>query len=178
MEDQNPIIQGLNQLMTANGYNLYKDTNRARADDLLVRQKVSGLLGDTANRLAAMASDYRRTCMPPSTREHPFPSDEAMAPMRQMESLKGKLSTLSSTVRGLPVPTADRTWAKFRSEKDLLNQLLMCDYELIRTIQSVSDTVDGHSAPTWTLGDGHQVETLLGQFEQQLRHRQMLLQSS
>src|SRR5207244_4416428 len=98
--------------------------NRARADDLLVRGRAAGALGEAANRLARLAADYHARCVPPSTREQPFPPAENLARLRDLEGLREEASLLGARIRGMSVPASDRTWARFRDERQTLDTLL------------------------------------------------------
>src|SRR5437667_12510434 len=101
MAEDDVVAQQLHLLLTAYGYNLYDSVNRARADDLLVRQRASGTLGDAANLLGRLATEYAARCIPPPTREQPFPPPESMARLRQLESLRDHASVLGAKIRGM-----------------------------------------------------------------------------
>jgi hypothetical protein len=175
VDDPNFVIQQLQLLLTAYGYNLYNTANRARADDLLVRERAAGALGDTANQLARVAADYVARCLPPSTREQPFPPPEQTALLRELERLRGEASLLSSQIRGMSVPGQDRTWRRFREETETLHQLLGFDYRLICEAEAAQRHVASLTAETWNTDQASQVRSLLQSIEQVAREREQLL---
>lgn len=176
MDEDNPIVQQLGLLMTAYGYNLYRDTHRARADDLLLRQRISGTVGEAANRLAQMATRYHQERVPPPSREHPFPPPEVMRPVQHMEALRGRLSTLSSHIRALPVPGQDRTWSRLRSERDTLERLLHFDHDLVGQADAIDAAARGLDPLEFTEADYQQLDAMIARVERLLEERQALLQ--
>ena len=129
---QDPLVQQLQLLLTGYGYNFYNTTNEARSDDILVRERASYFLGQAVTLLSTLRGDYQRRFIPPLTRENPFPSPEKMAQLREIEEVQQEVSRLEAHIRGMSVPTQDRTWWRFRQEQPLLTQLLSFDLQLVR----------------------------------------------
>jgi hypothetical protein len=102
--EEDVVAQQLHLLLTAYGDNPYNSVNRARADDLLVRQRASGALGGAATHLGRLATEHTDRRIPPPTREQPFPPAEAMARLRQLESLRDQASALGAKIRVLVRP--------------------------------------------------------------------------
>jgi hypothetical protein len=178
MQDRNWLAQQLDLLLTGYGYNLYNDVNRLRADDLLVRQRASGLLGEAANHLGRLAADYTAHRLPPSTRDHPFPTAEEMAPLKQLQGLRTEVTTLASRIRGLSVPTQDRVWERFRSEQTTLDFLLSSDYQLISSADTLLKSIQPLSAAAWTEETYFALQTRLQELEQLGREREQFLKPS
>jgi hypothetical protein len=129
---QDPVVQQLQLLLTGYGYNFYSSANHARSDDLLVRERASYFLAQAANLLTTLRGDFQRRFVPPLTRENPFPPQEALAQLRDMEEIQQAVSRLEAHIRGMSVPTQDRIWWRFRQEQMLLGQLLNFDLRLVR----------------------------------------------
>ena len=108
---------------------LYTVKGRLRADDLLVRERVSRSLADATARLRDLASQWRADRVPPSTRENPFPSAEVMAPLRQADKLVKDIDALATAVRGLPLLPEDKVWSRVRSGG--LDELMQFDWALV-----------------------------------------------
>ena len=127
----NPVVQQLQLLLTGYGYNFYSSVDRARADDLLVRERASYFLGQavlswrTAQRVFAPFH-------PSINARKSFPPQETMAQLREMEAVQQELSNIETYIRGMSVPSQDRTWWRFRQEQTLLGQLLGFDLALVR----------------------------------------------
>src|SRR5579859_7047256 len=98
-----PLIQQLQLLLTGYGYNFYNKTNQARADDLLVRERASYNLSQAVALLTQLRNEYYTRFVPPLTRANPDPPQEAMAQLREIESVQQALSALESHIRGMPV---------------------------------------------------------------------------
>jgi hypothetical protein len=108
---------------------VYSAKGRLRADDLLVRERVCHSLSDATARLRELASQWRADRVPPSTRDNPFPSAEAMAPLRQADRLGRDIDDLATAVRGLPLLAEDKVWD--RARRGGLDELLQFDWTLV-----------------------------------------------
>jgi hypothetical protein len=108
---------------------VYTAKGRLRADDLLIRERVARSLAEAAGRLRDLASQWRADRIPPSTRENPFPSAEAMAPLRQADRLGKDIDNVATAVRGLPLLPEDKVWDRVRRVG--LDELLQFDWALI-----------------------------------------------
>ena len=175
MSDPGFIAQQLNLLLTAGGYNLYNSENRARADDLLVREQACAALGQAANRLSKLAADYNQRFIPPSTREQPFPPADKMAQLRDLKALFDEVSLLSSRIRGMSVPTQDKVWAKFRREADMLHRLLSFDYQLISQARALDEWVEPLTVEAWTPAHPTELRRHLHELEMLAREREKFL---
>jgi hypothetical protein len=108
---------------------VYTSKGRLRADDLLVRERVSRSLAAATAGLRDLASRWRADRVPPSTRENPFPPAEVMAPLRQADKLGRDIGAVETEVRGLPLLPQDRVWARVRSGG--LDELMQFDWALV-----------------------------------------------
>ena len=124
-----PIRQQLEFLL--NGFSFYSSRERARADDLLVRERTARALGEAAVSLRDLASAYSRRYLPPPTRGTGLPPREALAGMRAIEDLRGRVADAETRVRSQPFPASDRTWTRLRGEQAALELALAFDRRLI-----------------------------------------------
>jgi hypothetical protein len=173
----NPVLQQLDLLLTGYGYNFYNAKNAMRADDLLVRQKAAEALGRAGGDLSTLQAEYQRRYVPPSTREQPFPPAEALERLREIGQAREQILTLASDIRGMPVPTQDRTWWRFRGERSLLENLLQYDRALVGQSEELAGRVQEITANAWQSGEVFVV--LSAQIEQLaavVRERKRLLQ--
>lgn len=168
----------LTNLLSAYGYNLYEGKNRARADDILVREKTAGHLSEAATALRALRIAYQKRFVPPPSRENPSPPPERLAAMRAIGTIQERLGDLESRVRGMSVPTQDRVWEKLRNERNLLNQLIVQDYNLLAPASTLLERCVAMKPADWN----DDVETALGDLIEQIegaaRQRAALLQGS
>lgn len=177
MNDDSVVQQQLHLLLTAYGYNLYNTNNRARADDLLVRQRASASIGDAASYIGQVATDFAAHHIPASTRENPYPPMEQMAQLRQVEEFRDRLSTLGSQIRAMPAPTQDRTWARIRSESGTLNALLRLDCRLITVADTILRVARELTPESWSADHLGDLRTHLAEMDTVTHERERLLQA-
>ena len=120
---------------------VYTAKGRLRADDLLIRERVAGSLGQASTRLRDLAAQWRADRVPASTRENPFPPAEVMAPLRQADRLGKDIDTVSTAVRGLPLLPEDKVWDRVRRAG--LDELLQFDWGLISESDELADLLAG-----------------------------------
>ena len=174
----NPVVRQLQLLTTGWGYNFYNDANRARADDLLVREKAAHFLGEAVAALSGLESGYRQQFIPPATRDHPFPPSESMEHLRAMGRLKAHVSAVSDRLRGASAPTQDKIWFRIRGEQNLLQQLLAADHGLIADATVVAEAARDLTADAWNASaeqSARPLEDALKSLDQALRQRQEML---
>ena len=145
----NPVVRSLQLLTSGWGYNFYDDANKARADDLLVRQKTAHRLGEAVSALSATEVGFRLAFLPPATREQPFPPADAMERLRALGRLKASVDDFAVRLRGASVPTQDKVWFRFRQEQTLLYQLLSYDESMIADSERVADTARRITPESW-----------------------------
>ena len=165
----------LTNLLTGFGYNLYDKKNRARADDLLVREKAADQIADAANAIRSLRTAYVRRFIPTATRENPDPPPERAAQVRVLKGIQEQLGDLDTRIRSMAVPTQDRVWEHFRSELPLLNQLLQFDYKLISSCQLVSDQATALTPASWDDDSADQLTRAIDVVEKAVRGRREFL---
>jgi hypothetical protein len=145
-----PVKQVLANLFYGWGYNFYRRENQLRADDLLIRGKLSELLGQCRTHAAALESDFRRAHLPPPTRQQPFPDAAAVSAAQALERAVRKIETLETAIRNAPVPEMDRIHQRHRNERTTLEQLVAADGDLVLAVVTLRDgalaLTDGASA--------------------------------
>ena len=174
----NPVVRQLQLLTTGWGYNFYNDANKARADDLLVREKAARYLGDAVAALSALESAYRHAFIPPATREQPFPPPEPMEKLRAIGRLKARVSAVSDHLRGVSAPTQDKVWFRLRGEQNLLYQLLAADHGMIAGASLLADQARDLTADAWNAdptASATPLDTALRDLDDALRQRRDML---
>lgn len=172
---QNPVVQQLQLLLTGYGYNFYNVTNQARSDDQLVRERASYFLGQAVTLLSSLRGEYQRRFIPPLTRENPFPPQEGMARLSEIEEIQRATSALEAHIRGMAVPTQDRIWWRFRQEEPLLAQLLSFDLRLVRGCEQIHRSVSELSPEGWNIYSSGSLRSLLQQVTQVANERERFL---
>ena len=142
------------------GYNFYRVENQLRADSLLIRSRVSDLLGAARRSVSEREAEFRRA-MPPLSREHPRPDPVAIATASGLESLGREISGLQGLIAALPVPENDRVTQRLREEKATLDRLVAADRMLAGQAELLRQAAE--AAPVDQLLDGSAgIQELLG----------------
>ena len=106
-------------LLNGYGYNWYRQDNRMRADDLLIRSRASEHLASAAAALRDREGRFRRKYLPPPTRQHPDPDPQQLAAVQQFRAVVDRILDIDTKVRGGAVPSEDKIWLRHRDEIDL-----------------------------------------------------------
>lgn len=172
----NPVIQQLDLLMSGYGFNYYKAENRARADDLLVRQQAAGSLSQAIGALSSLHAAYRLRYLPPPSRENPFPSREELQHAADILALRDRVDRVAATIHGMSVPTQDKIWKRIRQERELLTRLLSTDFLLITHCDRVREGIAALTPQEWRDGARRaEIEGHLRELESVIGERQQLL---
>ncbi|MDA8348325.1 MAG: hypothetical protein M0038_05910 [Pseudomonadota bacterium] len=172
IEAAGPVKQVLANLFYGWGYNFYRRENQLRADDLLIRGKLSELLGQCRAHAAALESDFRREHLPAPTREHPFADPAAVSVAQALERAARRIETLETAIRTAAVPEMDRIHQRHRNERTTLEQLVAADGDLVLAVVSLHDgalaLTDGASAAAalTQLLDAQDIQALWNRREQ------------
>ncbi len=149
IEAAGPAKRVLSNLFYGWGYNFYRRENQLRADDLLIRGKLSELLGECRAHLGSLESSFRHEHLPPPTREHPFPDPAAVAAVQALQRRQRDIEALETAIRNAPVPEMDRIYQRHRNERDTLEKLVAADGDLVSAVVALRDSVirvDGAAA--------------------------------
>ena len=147
IDSAGPLKRGLANLFYGWGYNFYRRENQLRADDLLIRGKLSELLGESRAHLRSLEAEFRRTHLPPPSREHPLADPAALEAAQGLQRAQRDLEALETAIRTAPVPEMDRSHQRHRLERDTLEKLLAADLALVTALLALRDSV-------LALGDG------------------------
>jgi hypothetical protein len=173
---KNPVVQQLDLLLSGYGFNYYKSENRARSDDLLIRQQAAGSLSQTVGALSTLHSTYRLRYLPPPSRENPFPPREDQLRAADILSLRNRIDQIAAGIHGMSAPTQDKIWKRFRQELDLLTRLLSTDYLLITLCERVREAVASMTPQEWHDQDKQaEIDGALRELETVIRERQQIL---
>ena len=169
-----PLSQVAINLFYGWGYNFYRVENQLRADDLLVRHQVAGLLGDARIALGKAESAYRDAHLPPLSREQPRPHPAALKDARLLEALGAEVGAAAGRIRALPVPENDRIAQRHRAEGDTLARLLQADMALAGHADALRRAVDGEAAD-WILANADTLRAHITAIDAALFDRQAIL---
>ena len=133
IEEAGSTEQVLSNLFYGWGYNFYRRENQLRADDLLIRGKLSELLGESRAHLAALEAAFRR--------EHPFPDAGAVAQAQALQRAQRDIEGLETTLRTAAVPEMDRIHQRHRNEADTLQALVAIDGDMVQAVLALRSAI-------------------------------------
>ena len=146
--DVGPLEQIAINLFYGWGYNFYRKENQLRADDLLVRAKVGLLLASARKSVETAESDYRRTFLPPPSREKPRPDAAAVAGSQAIERLSRAIGAIAGQISAQPVPENDRMTQRYRQEAATLATLMEFDHQLVGQCDLLRSMVERQDGPS------------------------------
>jgi hypothetical protein len=156
------------------GYNLFKVENQMRADSILIRAKVSTILGQASDALKAAESAWRGEKLPPPSRENPRPDPAALDGARKIEALVREVGRIEGLIRSAPVPEKDRLLQRYRRERNLLERLVISDQETVGKAEILRRGVAGKSGQ-WLLDNEAEVRSALASLAASITERSNLL---
>ncbi len=156
------------------GYNLFKVENQMRADSILIRSKVSTILGQAGDALKAAESAWRSEKLPPPSREKPRPDPAALEGAGKIEALVREVGRIEGLIRSAPAPEKDRLMQRYRRERDLLERLVISDQETIGKAEILRRGVAGKDGQ-WLLDNEAQVRSALASLAASIAERSNLL---
>ena len=144
--DEGPLRHAAINLFYGWGYNFYRQENQLRADDQLVRAKVSWLLGRARTAVERAESDWRREKLPAPSRAKPFPDPDAVAAAQALERLAHEIGLLKGRIETQPVPEHDRMTQRYRQEAATLQALGERDALLVGQADLLRSLTEDHAA--------------------------------
>lgn len=168
-----PLAETAINLFYGWGYNFYRDENKLRADDLLIRTKAATLLGQVRASLESAEAKFRREFPAPS-RAAPYPAKELLASAQILERLSHDAGALAARLHALPAPENDRMTQRYRQERETLQRLAACDELLIGQAELLRASLDNLSAAAILVMAG-QIEEGFAAIQETLRQRQAIL---
>ncbi len=157
VETAGAIKATLSNLFYGWGYNFYRKENQLRADDLLIRGKISELLGKIRSDLSNLASAFRADRLVPPTREHPFPDATAVRTVQTLEAFVKNIEQLEVKIRTAAVPEMDRIYQRHRSERGTLEKLAAVDLELVGEVLALQQRISGFADAQAAASAGPQI---------------------
>lgn len=143
--DAGKTKQILSNLFYGWGYNFYRQENQLRADDLLLRNHISDLLGQCRAHITKQECEYRRIYLPSPTRDKPFPDASAVSAVRLFRKVLSDFEATETRIRTASVPEMDRVNQRHRSETGLLKALLAADENLVMAALELHTGITGVS---------------------------------
>jgi hypothetical protein len=156
------------------GYNFYRKENLLRADDLMLRARVSELLIAAKMSVAAAEKTYRREFLPAPTREKPRPDAAALRDAQTLERLAASIGGLEGHIRALPVPEPDRMTAHLRREAETLSRLLEADQAMVGHAEFLRSLLVAAGA-AWILEHAADLAAQIGAIEAAIQSRRDVL---
>ena len=156
------------------GYNFYRLENQLRADDLLVRHHVAGIVAEARQAVSRAEAAYRAANLPQPTRERPTHEPQAMRNAATLEALAQRVAAIADRIRAQPAPENDRVAQRHRREADTLGRLLAADTALTGLAEDLRRSLEGRGSE-WMLSSVDWLERRMNSIEAALRDRAAIL---
>jgi hypothetical protein len=156
------------------GYNFYKIENQLRQDDIRVRQRASYLLGVAKGIIEIVSGEYRRTHLPPPTKDKPY-DQTALENARTLERISRAISQLEGKIRALPVPATDRMSQRYRQERETLQELVRIDQRMIGQLVNLVTGIEENRNVDWVLANEGGIKAGIDAVESTITARQTFL---
>jgi len=122
------------------GVDHYGNAGRMRGDDLRVREWAAEQLALAGQRLSASAAEHRRVHIPPPTREQPFPSREALAPIDAARKCAERYISAADRIRNATFPPdPKKSWKQLHGPG--VARLLGLDQLLVQQAEYAAEAV-------------------------------------
>ena len=174
MYDGNAVEQVAVNLFHGWGYNFYRAENQLRADDLLTRHRVAGIVAEARQAVSRAEAEFRAANLPQPTRERPTQDPEAIQGAATLEALTRRIAAIADRIRAQPAPENDRITQRHRREADTLARLLEADTALAGNAEALRRILE-ERAPEWMLEHLDALGRYLGGIEAALRKRAAIL---
>jgi hypothetical protein len=156
------------------GYNFYRLENQLRADDLMIRAKVSEILGAARGGVEAAEAAYRREFLPPPSREKPRPDPAAILGAQALEAIGRELGAIEGRIRSLPVPENDRMTQRFRREAETLSRLAEADQAMVGNAEFLRSLLAPATGP-WMIENAGEIRHCIASIKAAVQARGELL---
>lgn len=157
------------------GYNFYKAENQVRADDRMVREKVTWLLGLAKGIVETQQAAYRKKHLPLPTRAKPLPDPEAVEKADLLAELCTTIAGVKNIIQTLPVPENDRMTQRYRQELPTLITLREHDTHLVGRAEMLREMLHGKDY-IWILANETEIREGLRLMTDDIETRQRVLQ--
>jgi hypothetical protein len=170
-----PALRLIQVAMSGFGYDFYDARNVARANDQLVRERMSDALGEASAALRKLEREYRDRNFPGATREQPLPPPDVMRGIRRFDAARTHCEAIASALLAAEAPATDAIWFRLRDEETLLHRLVACDVALATAGIALRERILALEAGTLDEGALGAVEADLAALDRALAERRALL---
>jgi hypothetical protein len=174
MYDADTVERAAINLFYGWGYNFYRIENQLRADDLLARYHVAGILGEARKTVDRAEAAFRAERLPQPSREKPTHDPQVMRDVAALEALVRRIAALADRIRAQPAPENDRITQRHRREADTLARLLAADTSLTGNAEALRQGLEGRE-PAWILDHVDALGRYIDTIEAALRERAAIL---
>lgn len=162
MSDVADLQRRVGRFVLGGTHPLYSEAARLRADDLAVRARADGMLGELAERLDRAV---RAMPLPVPTRDNP--ATEVLEARRRVRAVEARVRACADALTALPAPIGDGARRHpAAEEQELLHRLLACDVVLLECLEVVGQA---------DVNDLERITRGLDEFESVLAHRRSLV---
>lgn len=142
----NPIDAGpakclLSNLFYGCGYNFYRRASELRADDMVIRWKLSQLVQECREHLNALEAAFRREHRADPDSDYAFLNPAAVATAQALLHAQRDLQAMEMVIRTAAVPETDHFHQRNRDQRGTLEKLVVLDGDALVALVTLRDAV-------------------------------------
>lgn len=139
--DAGPARRLLSNLFYGCGYNFYRRAAELRADDMVIRWKLSQLVRDCREHLSSLEAAFRRVHRAEPGCDYAFLDPGAVVIAQALLHAQRDLKAMETAIRVAAVPETDRLHQRNREERGTLERLVALDGDVLLALVTLRDAV-------------------------------------
>ena len=139
--DAGPARRLLSNLFYGCGYNFYRRATELRADDMVIRWKLSQLVQECREHLNSLEAAFRREHRAQPGCGYAFINPVAVAVAQALLRAEHDLQAMEMAIRVAAVPETDRIHQRNREERGTLERLVALDGDVLLALVTLRDAI-------------------------------------
>ena len=139
--DAGPARRLLSNLFYGCGYNFYRRASELRADDMVIRWKLSQLVQECRLHLSSIEVAFRREHRAEPGCDYAFLQPAAVPIAQALLYAQRDLQAMETSIRVAAVPETDRLHQRNREERGTLERLVALDGDVLLALVTLRDAV-------------------------------------
>lgn len=140
IDERTPARRLLSNLFYGWGYNFYRCERQLPADDLLIREKLSQLLGDCRSHLRSLEASFWSAHRTPG-RDYAFLNADAVFTAQALLHAQRAIETMETAIRMAAAPQTSRIHQRHREERNTLDKLVAVDGDVLLALVTLRDAI-------------------------------------
>jgi hypothetical protein len=141
IEGAGPAKRLLSNLFYGCGYNFYRRVNELRADDMVIRGKLSQLVRECRAHLSLLEAVFRRDHRALPDRDYAFLTPNDVVTAQGLLHAQRDLTSIEMAIRTATIPEMHRIHESLRDKRGTLEKLVVLDGDVLLALITLRDAV-------------------------------------